>query len=306
MNTAYPPYVTINEAVALLIRLDRQLWEYGVFEILSALIDEAEQKYNDAADDFDLEARKLSIAASTSRYELAETMRRQLYNELNRSKSVLKTFPSDKPDELKIELFSLSYWAADHYGIDIPLSSEDEVKRPEKYTWRDITIKIYKDYKLRCYRGQEKPTFLSFQEVGLIGKRRLQLNYQGRILRELSLYRKFPPALKTLTVGHKKAMTGLREVLKNLTGLTGDPFYPFNKDDGYTPRFSLINLERVGDERAKKQAIHISLEGMKIEKSIFDDNNGQSEFDLDSEAEDFEREEDDTQDWLDKKDARYR
>ena len=119
---------------------------------------------------------------------------------MTNAKSGLKTLTTDKPDEIKIELDSLSYWAADHYGIDIPFSSEVEVKSPKKYTWSDITIKIYRNYKLRCYRGQEKPTFLSFQEIGLIGKRRLQLNYQGKILRELSLRRKFPPEPKKLTV----------------------------------------------------------------------------------------------------------
>ena len=81
MKTAYPSYVTINEAVALLIRLDEPLWKHGVFDILLVLIDDAEQKYNQAEDDSDLKAQKLCIDASKSRYELAETLQEQLQNE---------------------------------------------------------------------------------------------------------------------------------------------------------------------------------------------------------------------------------
>ena len=76
-------------------------------------------------------------------------------------------------------------------------------------------------------------------------------------------------------------------ILRKLTGLPGDPFYPYNKDDGWRPRFKLINLENIGAERAKKQAIHISLEEMESKKTNLDDDNGQSEYDPDSEDRKF-------------------
>ena len=103
---------------------------------------------------------------------------------------------------------------------------------------------------------------------------------------------------------HKTAMSNLRDCLIKLTGISADPFLPFNKRNGWKPRFELIDDRRNADEREKNNAVKIEY----IDESKYSDNDNFSKihdeaiYDDDSYGDpvplDFEYEDDAAGRWL--------
>ena len=112
-----------------------------------------------------------------------------------------------------------------------------------------------------------------------MGKRKNEPNGLGVILIGLSLRKKFPKN-KTPENKDAAAISKLRRALEQLTGITSDPFYQINAEDGWKPRFKLIDDRRNADERAKEKAEHEPV----------------------VEARDYDDEHDQTQEWIDKND----
>jgi hypothetical protein len=85
----------------------------------------------------------------------------------------------------------------------------------------------------------------------------------GGILIGLSRWRKFPQG-KEADSKSKTAISRLRISLQQLTGIEEDPFFPFNEGDGWKPRFNLTDDRKNADERAKREAIHVSYEDAQL------------------------------------------
>ena len=238
-------YVTVEEAVARVMKFDDVLGGVDVFATLTAFLEDAvsEYEYEEALQDPSLvdEEYKLRVAICLSRCKLAEYLQKQL------TKDPLLKFDSEN----KIELDSVAYWAAVTYGIEINGSIEETPS--EAVTWADVTIKIYKSYSIRYYFGKEKQKLSHFRAIDLMGERQNNPNKQGGILIGLSMNKKFPNAVG-LSGADKKAMTDLRKSLRKLTGLSGNPFLSYNKADGYKAKFKLQDCRRISDERAKAKA----------------------------------------------------
>ncbi|SEQ45779.1 hypothetical protein [Nitrosomonas ureae] len=92
-----------------------------------------------------------------------------------------------------------------------------------------------------------------------MGIRKNAPNHIGGILIALSKERKFPTT-KRAAAKHKTAISKLRSALVKLTDIKSDPFTPFNEGYGWKPRFKLIDDRRNADERAKREAVHFSME----------------------------------------------
>ena len=85
-------------------------------------------------------------------------------------------------------------------------------------------------------------------ELDLVDRRSGSLNHQGAIL--LGMAKK--TMLKNSPENSKK-MQRLRAVFKKHLGIESDPFYPFNKYDGWKPIFRLENKLGAKDERARRE-----------------------------------------------------
>jgi hypothetical protein len=155
-------------------------------------------------------------------------------------------------------------WASDKYGIGIPewshaghdTKESAQAEASQAVRWGDITIKIYAEYKIGCFFGAESRKQSHFRKIGLMGLRKNDPNKQGEILIKLSEGKKYPTA-KMPAGKDKAALSKLRNALRELTGISSDPFYRFNEGDGWKPRFKLIDDRRNADDRAKKEAVHV-------------------------------------------------
>jgi hypothetical protein len=167
-----------------------------------------------------------------------------------------------------VTLDSLTDWAFDRFGIVIPRKSVHQNPNADANTkslsWEDVKIKILADYKLGHTIGNSNYKRTSFVDIGLMGKRKLEPNKIANILIGLSKKLKYPPGTQT-NPADKTAVAKLRRSLEKLTGLSDDAFLPFNKTDGYKPRFILEDDRKNADKRAKKEAIHISIDRLSYE-----------------------------------------
>lgn len=277
-------YLTANQAITYLVGLDSFFLktEYDPLDIIYQLYDEAEQKLMDAETEQDLETAQLLVSACQQRYEFALHIEEHFKNELQGEQSSLKRRSAGKDNELEVELKSFSNWAADNYAIEVPLPVVKR-KSSTSYSWKDVEIIIYKNYRLRIQIGRERPKNSNFRDIGLMGRRRNEPNKPGMIFLGLSRKNKYPPNSKP-SQDQKKAMTELRNALKKLAGINDDPFYDFNPGDGWRPQFKLTNHERCGDDRAKNQARHENIDDLTNKLYNKEDQTDSYSFDDDDDA----------------------
>jgi len=96
-------------------------------------------------------------------------------------------------------------------------------------------------------RGEKRRIALS--EIGLVDRRKGCLNRQGAILLGMTKKSK----LTSLNITNKQ-MARLRGALKSYLGISSDLFLPYNKSDGWSPRFKLQDKIGAADNRAKIEA----------------------------------------------------
>ena len=96
-------------------------------------------------------------------------------------------------------------------------------------------------------------------------------NKLGLILIGLSRNKIFPVG-KHIKPADKTAITKLRKVLYNWTGLKNDPFHPYNPSDGWKPKFKLIYDIHNADIRAKEKAekTMVSFDDPRRKKKLYD------------------------------------
>ena len=308
MNKLSPSSITIEEAVARMINFDYIPTGFSLLDMTEAFQEEAEVEYENAKLDRlpegELDAFMCRVEACKARQKLAKSLLEHIKQELNNPDDSLLVLSSDSSSMQRLELESLADWASEKYGIGIPDWLDHDAKidlrtdnaKNEVHptlVWNDVTIKIYKDYKLGCFIGKESREQSHFRDIGLMGNRKNLPNVLGCILVGLSRGEKFPTGTKSESKD-KVALSKLRAALKQLTGISSDPFYPFNDHDGWKPIFKLIDDRKNADERAKKRATHVSYEDT---KSYDDERSPQTS--------DFDREDDEANAWMKENDKSY-
>ena len=264
--------ITIDEAVGLMINLDYIPTGFTVLDMTEAFANEAEENYAQyRTDEF-----KLSKDVCTIRHVLAQTLFDRINTEIASEHSLLDF------DVECLTLDSLITWSIEEFGISIQCPPT-----PNDAQWRDVKIKIYDKHKIGLFINGKHEKTVHFRDIGLMGKNKNIPNLLGGILIGLSRNQKFPPDI-ILEGKHKKAISELRNCLEKLTGISKDPFQKFNPKDGWRPIFELIDDRRNADERAKKNAVHVSY---KDDSSYFDAEGDNTQ--------DFDDEDDDAGQWLD-------
>lgn len=285
MNTS----LTVEDAVALMINMDFIPAGETVLSMTNAFLDEATVEYENASrnNKYQLKAFENRMNACANRHNLAVILKEALFEDAVYTEDTLIECAENSTDENPlVTLDSLSEWAFNRFGIVIPnkTSYQHEKLNSANNTkilgWEDVTIKIYADCSLGYKVGNENFKRASFMDIELMGKRKLEPNSIGGILIALSQKRKYPPGINAQpSSANKAAISKLRRSLEKLTGITGDAFLPFNKADGYKPRFKLIDDRKNADDRAKNEAIHLGLD-------VVDHNSDQLQYDEENDAAD--------------------
>jgi hypothetical protein len=220
----------------------------------------------DAQEEYQYEAspvNKLRLEICNARHVMAERLLEHIEYEMSLADSLLKTDSTHS----KIVLESFVDWAFKQYGVDIiiPIS-------PPKIAWEDVKIKIYEDFKIGLFIKGKPKKYSHFRDIGLMGKRKNTPNNLGTILIGLSQNMKYPPF--TSKKHHRTAISKLRLCLRKFSGVSADPFNSFKECDGWIPCFELIDDRRNADERAKKEATHISYDDYVLKFDDEDDDTG--------------------------------
>lgn len=288
MNTSKPSSITVEEAVARLINLDYIPTGFTLDEMTSAFLEEAEVAHHNARIDrlpeSQISVLKNRMDICRARHFLGQQLQDALIQELKNPNDSSIVLSSDSGITSRLTLDSVLNWASENYGLrfsEIPQEGKDAHDTNESLVvsahWEKVTIKIYADAKLGFKLEGGKYRKSTFQDVGLMGTRKNSPNALGVLLIGLSQGRKFPSG--SIPAGKDKtAISKLRRSLERLTGIAGEPFLPFSPADGWKPRFTLIDDRRNAADRAKDRAVHVPLD----------------------EARDFEVEDDDAQDWIEK------
>ena len=282
--------LTVEEAVALLINFDYIPTGFSLLDMTSAFFESADVEYQNAKLDHEpedrLEALLFRKTACMARHSLAISLTEHLKNELNDPEKASNLRSSDPGTQGQISVEGLMSWASENYGIgvvpaQVPTSDSRGFVQASDVTprWEDVEIRIYADYRIGYSINKGKLVREHFREIGLMGERKSVPNALGVTLIRLSQGAKFPIG-RTAEAKDKTALSKLRGALKKLTGISSDPFYPFNEGDGWKPRFRVEDKRTSADDRAKKGAIAVS----------FDEQcHG---------AKDYEDETDEAQDWI--------
>ncbi|MDO8270438.1 MAG: hypothetical protein Q7U82_00765 [Gammaproteobacteria bacterium] len=271
--TEHDEFLTVEQAVARLINLDYIPEGFALLDMTASFLEDAQGAYESSQEEgMDADALELIACWANSceaRHALAESLMESLQKGIERSESDLKLTTDKSTGQTLVSLGSLNEWAAFRFGIQVP-DIGDHSTTPVEVAWDKIKIKIYADYKIGFWVGEGEYKKSSFQNIGLMGKRKNDSNKLGGILIGLSKGKRFPKG-KTPNGADKAAICKLRGALKKLAGLSKDPFTPFNEADGWKPRFTLIDDGRNADKRAKERSVHVQFdEQMDYELPDFD------------------------------------
>ncbi|MES2502291.1 MAG: hypothetical protein V4545_06765 [Pseudomonadota bacterium] len=278
--------LTVEESVALMINMDFIPDGETVLSMTDAFLEEATVEYENASgnDKYQLKALENRMNACANRHNLALMLKKSLFEDAVYTEETLIECDDDSTDENPlVTLESLTEWAFDRFGIVIPnkktlahenLNPAANTKSPD---WDDVTIKIYAHHKLGYSIGSGNFKRTSFIDIGLMGKRKVEPNEIAFILIGLSKKIKYPVAAQ-ISQANKTAIAKLRRSLEKLTGLSGDSFLPFNKTDGYRPKFKLVDDRKNAEVRAEKEAIHINIDSLNYEadKLLFKEENDEA------------------------------
>jgi hypothetical protein len=257
MDTTTSTSITIEDAVAEMVNMNYIPAGFTLLEMLEAFYDEAEFDYENARIDQlpveQLAPLKIRLEACNTRLTLSELLMESLQHEVDSPEGSSIVLA----DDYRLTLESVSDWAIDRFGIGVPrwVSGPASVsKRVKNIPWESVTIKIWEGYKIgySFTKGRFKRT--NFQEIDLMGKAKNSPNKIGGIL--IGLSKGYIFKIDNLSRSKEKvSISRLRDALCMLTGLSGEPFKPYNQSDGWVPRFKLIYDVNNADKRAKKKAI---------------------------------------------------
>jgi len=300
MKKIQPSSVTVEEAIARLVNLDYVPTGFSLYDMSAAFLEEAEVAYHNAKLDKlppeELMLFAIRVDICRAKYDLAMSLLEHVKLELEHPETSLLKKSSDSVSYIRLELKSVGNWAENNFGISLPDWSGNvlvEAHPNEQFEWKDVTIKIYQDYKIGCFIGNGPSIKSHFRKIGLMGVAQNTPNKLGGILIGLSRGRKFPEA-SSPEGKDKKALSNLRNSLKELTNISKDPFYTINEKEGWRPRFKLEDDRNNADLRAKRRAVKVD----------FDDNRQYTKVTSEYEAPEgydvrpFEEENDEASQWL--------
>lgn len=259
MSKSIPPTLTIEEAVSLMIGLDYIPSGLTALDMTAAFLEESEV---DMENNPKSSIRSARHDVCLARHRLATSLLAALNLEAENKDSEYLDRSEDISPSPRFTTESLNHWAQDRFGITIWAPSAPSVNTDSELTnvtWRDVTIKIYKGYQIAFRVGQSDIYRSSFSEIKLLGKKKLEPNACGHLLLDFAERKRFPKSTSA-TAASRTMMSKLRSCLTMLVQISGDPFTPYNIEDGWRPNFKLIDERRNADERAKRGAIHIARE----------------------------------------------
>lgn len=277
--------ITIEAAVARLVHLDLMPSDanrFYVTDMLEILCGHTEFEYKNAGDNTPKEhlmALKLRWFSARARLRYAKLLQKALEQEVacpGPSRIKVVDYIGGRP---LLSVKSVSVWSKFYFRTYITDWKPAQMSAKKVTRWEDISINIYRDFKIGLFKGVDYSKHM-FQDFDLMGRRKNSPNKIGRLLIWLS--QKKPTSTFPQGV-NRKDLTMLRDSLRKLTGLSGDPFSPLHETDNYKPRFMIIDDRRNADERARQRSIHV----------------GYNDDLAHGEAPDFEREDDDAQKFID-------
>jgi hypothetical protein len=261
--------VTIEAAVARMVNLDVLPDGATPFEMTEILRARAEDEYENARGKSSKEhLRALLLRGMACKQRLIFTLYLEdaLRYEIKDTEHSLIEVVDESGGKPLLSVESVSLWAYLNFGMKITdwQAVQSSVRKVTK--WEDCTIKIhhnFKDdgtktddyktfvFKIGLFKGMEDYSKHLFQDFGLMGRNKNLPNKLGRILIWLSLKKPTSTFTEGIT---RKDMSNLRDALRELTGLSGNPILKEGKN--YRPRFTIIDASREKDERAKDSAKH--------------------------------------------------
>jgi hypothetical protein len=264
MSKVLPSSITIEEAVARMVNMDYIPAGFTLLEMIAAFQEEAEVDYYNAQigrlPEVQMKKLKIRMDCCQSRHTLTQLLLESLQHEVKNPKGSMIMIADDSLSHNRLTLESVSDWAADRYGINIPISIPISSNNPivvdessQNFRWEDVTIKIWKDYKIGYSLKKGEFRRSNFKKIGLMGEVKNLPNQLGTILIGLSKGKNYPVGDHPYDK-EKTAISKLRNALLKLTGLSEDPFFPINKSEGWKPKFTLINDENNAEVRAQKKA----------------------------------------------------
>ncbi len=282
MRKSSAPTLTIEKALAHMINMDYIPEGFTLEDMLLAFKEEAEVDYEngliDRLPDEELSILKLRVEVCSSRYKLYESLSMHLQSITRKPEQNLISIVADDSGRNLLQTDSLIQWSEYQYGIGLPgcsLSTDSNLDKNIK--WEGITVKFLTNNRISFSMKKGKFQSKPLSDVKLLNRKTNSPNNQALILLGLSHGKKFPSEASQ-TNANTTAISKLRTSLKILTGIDDDdPFKKFNENDGWKPRFALIDDRRNADERAKREAIH----------STYDD------------GQDYGQEDDSTNKWID-------
>jgi hypothetical protein len=261
--------LSLEAAVARMINLDYIPEGFTLLDMTEAFMKEAKKEYERAQfiglPSDETFRFKYRYKACRARHELASTLLTRLYSEFSTADDLgSDTITSISDLGPSVYLENLMAWAEDQFGISfqqppIVMTSTAEAQRVPKQNWKDITINLYADNYLGYTDFNKKLKKVSFSDMTLMGKRKNEPNNVGGLLIGLSQGIKFPKGISPLD-SEKTLISKLRSVLKKLTGIEDDPFYALNQDQGWRPKFNLIDDRNNASKRAKERAVHVAFD----------------------------------------------
>ena len=259
MSAPKPSAITIEEAVARMVSLDYLPEGFTVQDITSAFLGVAEAEHENART-AQRETQAIRAHVCEARHALAQALFAAMECELDRGDDSMLVSSEDSAGIKRVTTESLSQWASDQFGISAP-EWEPWNFNPvlEGIRWEDVKIKIGDKYKIGYSVKKGHYKWSTFKQIGLMGIHKIVPNQLGGILIGLSIFGKYP-GVRSLRNGDPVAITKLRGSLKAWTGISGEPFSPFNKTDGWKPRFELIDGSSEAEERAMKKFSHVPWE----------------------------------------------
>jgi len=276
--------LTAEEAIARILKFDYILDGVNLLETVSIITQDAKNEYELAIESKlspdKLKPYKLRLRICRARLEQAESLFELFEEELYQPKELVRI--SGGNEEPKFTLDSIDYWAAINLGIEVERETENEQNNdaeppaPKKeYFWKDVEIRLYKDGIIKYKRLDDGWITSHMREFNFMGNTKTDFNQSGNILLGLSKEIKFPS--DGLLNKNRTSISKIRYSLKRKIGIKADPFYKFDKSNGYRPKFKLIDKTSVADERAKEKAIHIPFnDEIDTEKRSFDNENDEA------------------------------
>jgi len=138
-------------------------------------------------------------------------------------------------------------------------SSADQTETVLADRWEDVAVTLRFNDRIQ-FSSENNKLMFGGVELGLLDRRQgTPVKHYG-VLIGLAAKLKFPSTPEVRNDSDSQVITKLRAVLKKCTGIESDPFFPYNKSDGWKPRFKLVDMRDSSDKRAKQKAVHHPLD----------------------------------------------